>query len=410
MPDLPPTLTRPLRKTLLLLGILLAGVGVGSAIVRWYIVPQRMLALLHAAPESQIALRMDHLLDHASVPRRVLAQLLSSPRPEIAVEACRRLENLVEQWEQRPGNEVSENAVQLVNDLRRQLPHCSPGIQRQISGIASRMAGWNLGHPPAEQAAFLLAIEEIARASSSPSSPASSSAASEAMLTQFLERSQPPTSASRAIAAPTEGSLAVKLSAGIPWDSVDLPNVPEVARGKETASPLGPVVLSGGPSSPRVEREANQPLTARPPLKLPRLRDEPKALDSVRDEVQMPLDFENLTTWEVIWKLHAPNKQHAIKAELALKARRFDPSDLELARRISAPDVATRLQAVRELPTLPRSDMKTWLYLMTKDPDETVRYSAAAALLTSADPRLHRQLSLELAADPSRRVRELVRR
>ena len=157
-------------------------------------------------------------------------------------------------------------------------------------------------------------------------------------------------------------------------------------------------------------RPANRRVAIGQPLKLPVLTESPKQLPG-GTHIEQPLpDLSHLTSLELMWKLHQQNMRMVKHARETLTARNFNAEDLEIAARLTHPDVAQRLQLVRELPTMAREDRTHWLYYMTKDPDESVRYSATAALLTSTDPRLLRRLKADMATDPSPRVQALIRR
>ncbi|RCS54828.1 hypothetical protein DTL42_06840 [Bremerella cremea] len=358
------------------------------------------------ASEEEVPRRMAHIIRHTRAPYRKLAVWMRSERPVISLEASRQLNLLIDRWEQHAGMQIAQDAVLLAEALHDEIPHYSDKVREEVHLAAVRMASWNLGGPATQEGAYLVAVERlIERSAGSPSQEIA--AASDELLAQYLDNlsTREP---QRPGIEPYDNLNQVALNTGLPWNQVGLPNLPRVSQQpmvevpqstEQVASPVAEAL----PANQRVSLGSQ-------PLKLPPLVSSPRHIDPGPIMPEALPDYKSLTTLEVIWKLHAQSPRLGQHARQELENRRFSAADIELATRLSHPEIAQRLLVVRELPLMQREDRKTWLYYMTKDPDESVRYAAAAALITSSDPRLLRQLKAELTADPSPRIQSLIKR
>ncbi len=396
-------LFRPLALTsLLVVAIVLATSG-GSYLTRYYLLPDLVQQRLQEIPDQAVAYQLAQLLEVSPRPAEKLAEMLAHPRPAVTIAAIEHLEMRVESWSQRPGIEVTDEAAQWVAALEPQLPHYSDTTRRQVAEAIAPLTAWKFGRTDALERGLLLALEEIIR-SGAASATTQASPASESLLSRYMSQHQEQQRENpQPVQVAEVGSLDM---------TADLPvvpgSVPPVLGQSQAAAPVFST-SEGKENRLAAQAEANQPLAIAEPAKLPRLLQRPKVLAQNRVATTKP-NFGQKSTLEVIWQLHAQSEQLVEAAQAELRRRHFDEEDLQLAAQIAHPDVAQRLQLVRNLPAMSRSDAATWLYYMIKDPDESVRYAAAAALLTSADPRIHRRLQVDLGSDPSPRVQRLIRR
>ncbi|MFN3151836.1 HEAT repeat domain-containing protein [Bremerella sp.] len=392
---------RPIKTTAILLGVLLLlAIGFSAAFICYWL-PMRLNTLVLNAPESEIATRMERALSRSSTPYHDLARWMSSDRAVVALEATHQMQARIDRLQTEPGMAIADKALGLVEALSSQLPNYPQQTRSHVHQMASQMSTWDLGRASTHQGPFLVRLEEIIRESRS-SLNSNTLAASDQMVQSYLNQEKPD---AKAIESPTESEHLgnIDLRGGLPWKQQAIPG--DVQKPMPAPPTSQPIVHSDTEVLP-----ANRRVAIDRPLKLPPLAEIPKQLPTGSRVNEALPDFSHLTSLEIMWKLHLQNTRMVKHARDTLVARNFNAEDLELATRLTHPDVAQRLQLVRELPIMPREDRTHWLYYMTKDPDEGVRYSAAAALLTSTDPRLLRQLKADMATDPSPRVQALIRR
>ncbi|WDI40462.1 HEAT repeat domain-containing protein [Bremerella sp. P1] len=392
---------RPVKTTVILLGMLLL-LAVGFSIMAlWYLLPARMDTILLNAPESEIPKRMEYALRHSSTPYHDLARWMGSDRPIIALEATQQMQARIDRLQAEPGLAIANQAYQLAEALNDELPNYPQQTRGRVHLMASQMSNWDLGMSSPKQGPFLILLEDMIR-DSRPTTSSTDLAASDQMVMSYLKQQQP---GDTALESPSQLQQMdeLDLRGGLPWKQQSIPGEPQDALATQPAIKVH--VHSDSEVLP-----ANRRVAIDRPLKLPTLVQSPKQLPPGLHPTEPLPDFSHLTTLEIMWKLHLQNTRMVKHARETLIARNFNAEDLELATRLTHPDVTQRLQLVRELPVMPREDRTHWLYYMTKDPDEGVRYSAAAALLTSTDPRLLRRLKADMATDPSPRVQALIRR
>ena len=395
-------LSQPISLVLLMVGILLSSAAGMSLAARWYWVPGRIDSLLMEAKEDEVGARMDQILSDSGQKRSdLLIHWMSSKRAMVALEATRRMQSAVDRLEVEPGIAISAEATKLATALQKGLPTFSDPVRQAVREMANQMSRWSFGDRSSEHGLFLVNLEQIIR-KTSDIQPASDVAASDEMLARFLTQSNR-NRESLASSPHIAETVNVNLHEGLPWQAESLaPMSGDIATSDTTKIPAGTA------SSQTVV--ANHRDSIQQPLKLPTLIDGSRRLESGIQPVMKLPDFSHLTSLEIMWKLHAQNPDIVDYAREELKSRNFSAEDLELASRLTHPDVTQRLQLVRELPITQRDDRSTWLYYLTKDPDADVRYGAAAALLTSSDPRLLKRLKADLATDPSPRVQTLIQR
>ncbi|MBA2115607.1 HEAT repeat domain-containing protein [Bremerella alba] len=392
---------RPIKTTAILLGMLLAASVGFSILTTWVWLPERMDELVLNAPESEIGVRMENALKNSSTPYQDIARWMGSNRTVLALEASHQMQLRIDQLQAQPGLAIADQAHRLAQALKEELPNYQQPTRSRVYRMASQMSNWDLGTSSPEQGPFLLAIEDILR-ESSPPSPSAHLAASDQMVLDYLKSTQPSDTAMES-SANFSRLGDVDLRGGLPWKQQSIPG--------DIHHSIGSLPKQQGHVHKDAEvLRANRRVAIDQPLKLPTMTESPKQLPLGPRVTESLPDLSRLTTLEIMWKLHLQNTRMVQHARETLMSRNFNADDLELATRLTHPDVAQRLQLVRELPVMPRDDRTHWLYYMTKDPDEGVRYSAVAALLTSSDPRLLRRLKADMATDSSPRVQALIRR
>ncbi len=406
MSIVPENPTRPIRSVAILAGAILLAIGVGSFWTKTYWIPDRFESLMLDAPESEISERMSHAFAHSQAPFQDLAKWMASDRAVIAIEASHLAESKIELWKTQPASQIAPQVMTFLDALQHHIDQYPQATRHRIHQMTQEIAGWNLGNATAERGQILLALEDLIRRTKS-SVPINATAANDAMLSEHLAATDQNIISSHDLTAQVTAEFnshhKIELNNGLPWTTTGLPSLTPSQNNKPIES--NTIVHNDSEVLP-----ANRRVSIGQPLKLPTLIDNPKQLNSEIRPPHKTIDFSRLTTLEVMWKLHAQTTQISDLARQTLIERRFNEDDLALAAQLTNPDVAIRLQLVQRLPSLPRADRKDWLYYMTKDPDADVRYGAAAALLTSTDPRLLRRLRADMATDPSPRVQALITR
>lgn len=378
-----------LRYMLALLLVVSAGVLLWAGGRHW--VRTQAWRQVIESPAQQLETRLESLLRQSPNPGQDLAKAISSERLDLSLTGIKVLQRRLDQWRDKPAVEFRQPLTDCVIHLAQRAESLSPEVLYPLSEQLRRINHWQLDLPPKVETRFAVALETLIRqeafaerepwiASNPPQTNATSAAiswnppaweqspvASSADLPSSMaqvEREPPRISASRSI--------------------LETPR----ANGEASLNPPDrlPGILAGSPAAPRP------------------IQDVPRV-----DTPHLP-PLENVPLFDLVWKLRDPQQDAAQAAEVELRRRGFTEAHLELALEITQPDAIARTTVVRRIPTIPGIQTTAWLYLMTKDPDETVRYLATAILMTSRDPSLQKQIRADLATDPSPRVRELISR
>lgn len=391
---------RPVKTIAAMLGmLLLLAVGFSLLAMRYWL-PQRMDTLLLNAPEPEVAQRMEHALRNSSTPYEDLAHWMGAERSVVALEATTQMQARIDRLQSEAGLAIADKALRLAKSLQQEIPSYPQQTRSRVHAMARQMSNWDLGSQSTQQGPFLVVLEDILHDTRPPATSAEL-AASDQLVMNYLANQQ--SEAASETSPPTDRIQDINLSSGLPWKQQPIPSDVPKAVPPEPARQM--IIHNDVEVQP-----ANRRVAIGQPLKLPALTESPKQLPGGPHVDPSLPDLSHLTSLEIMWKLHQQNTRMVQHARETLIARNFNSEDLELASRLTHPDVAQRLQLVRELPMMSRGDRTHWLYYMTKDPDEGVRYSATAALLTSSDPRLLRRLKADMATDPSPRVQALIRR
>ncbi|MEX1040731.1 MAG: hypothetical protein WDZ51_08885 [Pirellulaceae bacterium] len=343
------------------------------------------------SPANELEARLESFLRQSQNPGQDLARAISHERLDLSLTGIKALRRRLDQWRDQPAVEFRQHLAECVIHLARRPESHSPDIFYPLAEQLRRINHWHLDLPPKVETRFTVALEKLIRQEAY------------AEREPGLAFNPPPTTASSATAAwnpPVweQSSLA---------SSTDLP--PSMAQVEREPPRSGSSRLNL--DAPRANGEA----LINPPDRLPGiLVDSPAAPRAIEDALHADTPhlppLENVPLFDLVWKLRDRQEVVAQAAEVELRRRGFTDAHLDLALEITQPNALARTAVVRRIPTIPGIQTTAWLYLMTKDPDETVRYLATAILMTSRDPRLQKQIRADLATDPSPRVRELISR
>lgn len=343
------------------------------------------------SPADDLETHLESFLGQSPHPGQGLAKAISSDRLDLSLTAIRLLQRRLDRWRDQPAVEFRQPLADCVLHLAQRSESLSPEILYPLSIQLRRINHWQLDLPPKVETRFAVALETLIR--------------------QEANTEREPWIASRPLPAndtsPTAAWNPPAWEQALVASSADLSSsMAQVEREPHHAS--------ASRSMPGIAR-ANGEASINPPDRLPGiLADSPAAPRPIQDvpRVESPHlpPLENAPLFDLVWKLRDRRAEVAQAAEVELRRRGFTDAHLELALKITQPDAIARTAVVRRIPTIPGIQTTAWLYLMTKDPDETVRYLATAILMTSRDPRLQKQIRADLAIDPSPRVRELISR
>ncbi len=120
--------------------------------------------------------------------------------------------------------------------------------------------------------------------------------------------------------------------------------------------------------------------------------------------------FRSLSLREVMDRLHDADAAAALAAENELLARGLTQAEVEVARRMTSPEVHVRKQLVRELPSMRSVRARTWLFWLSEDDAADVRLAALAELATAVDPATRKRVIEIAERDADRRVIRLAER
>lgn len=187
-----------------------------------------------------------------------------------------------------------------------------------------------------------------------------------------------------------------------PAESAERPSrEPKLLPAIEAPLPLAPE-STASPStvsrSPALDTKAgvpNRPASlSTPPATAPELA--PSAATPADDDL-------------LAWMRLLTDQRRASDAVAHLRARGFNASHIELARRFTNDDPAVRKAAIRSLTKIRGVTPADWLIWASRDPEPEVRRLAATLMITSSDPRLQAAVETMALQDPDAELRELAR-
>lgn len=353
--------------------------------------PQQLLAQqrqseLAAAPDDEVLPRLREIAELGDAGIAVLVQSLGSGREVVARGAQRVLREEVDRWQLLPPDVSSP----LVAGLARSLAQHTGDLPRSARGVPADLATqillWPLDDHLVQTEQVIADCETVLRASAGAgSSPrlagAAEFAASEKSSLAAVHSPLDDLPAEVAEAPP----LPVRDSSA-PRDETSMQGR---AREANLDRPPHPLPLSGGrlipagtPSIGAANQAAEISLGARS-----------------ADLIAGIGDLEHVV---VMSYLHARDPQVAHAAQAELTQRGFTTEQIDVARRMTDPDVDTRRELARALPRIAGINARPWLFWLSRDADPDVRIEALTILATVQDPAVRKQVLelLEGESDP----------
>lgn len=114
--------------------------------------------------------------------------------------------------------------------------------------------------------------------------------------------------------------------------------------------------------------------------------------------------IDRLTLRRLMQRLHDPDPAVAKAAEEALRERGLSTVEIEVARRLTSPDVRDRERLVDDLPHTRGIDARPWLFWLAVDDNANVRLAAMTLLATTSDPAVLDRVRKLAAGDRDRRI------
>ncbi len=118
----------------------------------------------------------------------------------------------------------------------------------------------------------------------------------------------------------------------------------------------------------------------------------------------------DVSTIELMRRLHAADRWEAATAETALKRRGFDQQSIGLARALYDPDPAVRRELAQRLPEIEGVHPTAWLLRLAEDDDPGVRLTAMTLLATTGDARVVEKIERMARQDHDPSVRRQAER
>lgn len=107
---------------------------------------------------------------------------------------------------------------------------------------------------------------------------------------------------------------------------------------------------------------------------------------------------------------HHDQGRFAADAELELRDRGYNSGQIEMAKRVSSPDVESRLAVIEQLPHLTNIDPRPWLKHLIGDTHREVRLRTISVIATMNDPAAQSLLRTHLASETDPVVSARLRR
>ncbi len=324
-------------------------------------------------------------LDEAAVP--TLVRALVSEEPFVSAAAGEEISRRLAAWRQLPRKTSGTKVQLLAKELAQERESIPPEHQRTARRWAEAILLWPLKGSQADAAAILADCEALLELPQPD----------EELIAERLARLKEP-----AKDPGQENPLEVQLPAEVvtPDDTANLPPIvsPEDIRPPATNS--GSVGDTDSPDPTQLPRHPREPRgiyvpRARPiedaaPLSEPMIlpAEEPRLLPPVKASAAAAVELRALPEIEVMRDLHSDDPATVAAAERELTRRGYRASHVSLARQLTDPDPAVRVQLVQSLPRAHGIAPRRWLLRLSEDPDEEVRSAAQSILRTSQDPEL----------------------
>lgn len=324
-------------------------------------------AQLAQAPDDDIEFYLRRQLQISSHPADDLVAALSSDRAPLALAATNVLKQKRREWRDLAAIRYRDEAIQIAVQLSSRWDQLTPSARLAALGMAEEVVTWNLGLEPDEARMFNDAIDQILRRSAA-AEPNGANRPLVSALAMLPAQPEPARGseyqAPEQIAAAPGGYLPI--AAGKPGTKVSEPVYEPGGFPSAAALTSKPIDPTGGSREP-MGSAGSMSLT---PGALP---------ESARPS--LPLDLQKLADIDVMHWLNDSRPEVVEQAEKELLSRRFQPFELELARRLTSPSVQDRLRLTKELSVETTFDRKMWLVELSHDVDPDVRIAAQRQLL-----------------------------
>lgn len=325
-------------------------------------------AQLAQAPDDDVEFYLRRQLQVSSHPEEDLVAALSSQRAPLALAATNVLEQKRRHWRELAAIRYRDEAIQIAVQLSDRWERLTPTARQAAVGLAEEVVTWNLGLEPDEARQFNDAIDQILRrsAAAEPSVTERPLVSALAMLPAQAEPARPSEYPSPERIADAPGGY-LPISTGKTGTKVD--QTLRTPGGFPTAA-----ALTSKPIDPRGSGD-REPIGSAGSMGL-----SPGALpESARPS--LPMDLKSLADIDVMHWLNDTRPEIVEQAEEELRSRRFQPFELELARRLTSPSVQDRLRLAKELSVETTFDRRMWLVELSHDVDPDVRIAAQRQLL-----------------------------
>ncbi|EAQ80066.1 hypothetical protein [Blastopirellula marina] len=325
-------------------------------------------AQLAQAPDGEVEFYLRRQLQVSNHPEQDLVDALNSNRAPLALAAAHVLKQKRRRWRNQAALRYQQEAIEIAVQLETRWDQLTPTARLAAASMAEDVANWNLGLEPAQARRFNQAMDQILRrsASTAPIAQPRPLVSALTMLTPDEQKSMP-----------TEYEPPEKIAAAPGGYLPIAPVNPDAKVAGKLQPPSGfpsAAALTSKPIDPQgADRQpsgfAGTSLGTTPGLLPESARPSP------------PMDLKKLADIDVMHWLHDTRPEIVELAEEELLSRRFQPFELQLARRLTSPRVEERLRLAKELSVERSYDRQTWLIELAHDVDADVRIIAQKQLM-----------------------------
>ncbi len=386
--------------------LLVVFVGAASAgVMRWTgrgpadLVAGYLAGHLRSVPDAQVPEELEQLSRLGRIGVLALVDALGSERPAVATSAAAVLSAQVDGWRTLPPEQSSGRVGELARNLARRVDRWPRPARSAAGDLALQILDWPIDIRHVDRAALIGDCEHVLRARGT----------SMTVTTAAPERREPREAS--AAPAPLEDSrlrpeFDLSRSAipggNLPVEEAELPGQGTswaAAAEPRAVGPREPTLLPI-PRAPRIP--AGQDPDDRPAA--PRMLSERPQADAASDAHRSPIqplssdatlpadsNLPQLPDRALFSYLDGDDMPQAVQAEEILARRGYRARELMLARGLTSPRVADRLQLVETVAGLPDAAGR-WLVWLSQDPDPLVRDAAVSRMVTAQDPRVVRRL------------------
>ncbi|UUO05313.1 hypothetical protein M4951_18260 [Blastopirellula sp. J2-11] len=323
-------------------------------------------AQLAQAPDGEVEFYLRRQLQVSNHPEQDLVHALNSNRASLALAATNVLKQKRSRWRNQAALRYQQEMIDIAVELEARWDQLAPTARLAAVSMAEDVANWNLGLEPDQTRRFNEAIDQILRRS--------------AAATPMIEP-RPLVSALAMFSPDKQKDLPLEYQ---PPEKVAtapggyLPVAP-VNPGVKVADKIRPP--SGFPSAAALTSKPIDPQGGREPTGFAGALGMTPGLLPESARPSPPMDLKKLADIDVMHWLHDTRPEIVELAEEELLSRRFQPFELQLARRLTSPRVEERLRLAKELSVETTLDRQTWLIELAHDVDADVRIIAQKQLM-----------------------------